>query len=213
MWIGITGPAQSGKDTVYGIFKDMYGDKCQRFSFADKLKDSVCALLDINRDMMEKLKINPEVELQLINTESPFEIEEFGDKHGTRVMQPLTMRRFLQRFGTEAHRSIFGENFWVEQLFKGAPKDDDDKIFIITDVRFDNEAEAVAKRGGYLIRLERPGTGGMEHASEVPIREDFLDFFVKNDGTTDDLKLKIIFILDRIDDIEEELAKNGANHL
>lgn len=212
MWIGITGPAQAGKDTVYSILKDIYGDKCQRFSFADKLKDSVCALLNINREQLEGLKVFDNAKFRLILDDDWGGPVDYCYPDDDIMFNPITMREVLQRYGTEAHRNIFGENFWVEQLFKGAPKDDDDKVFVITDVRFDNEAEAIAERGGYLIRLERPGTGGMKHASEVPIREDFLDFFVKNDGTIEELALKVMYILDRIKDIEEELAKDAARY-
>jgi energy-coupling factor transporter ATP-binding protein EcfA2 len=57
-------------------------------------------------------------------------------------------------------------------------------IEVIDDLRFDNEALAVRKRGGLIIQLERPGvsyTG--EHASEIGISGHLIDHIVPNADT------------------------------
>ena len=65
--------------------------------------------------------------------------------------------------------------------------------WIITDVRFPNEAKAVKDRGGILIRINRPGfenTG--DHLSEIAL-DDYKNFdtIIINDGTIEDLSKKI----------------------
>jgi hypothetical protein len=184
MWIGITGPAQSGKDTVYSILKEVFGDKCQRFSFADKLKYSVASLFDISREVVDYLKISQDLCVDI--------------KAYPRGIPPvhrlMTMREILQRYGTEAHRNIFGKDFWVEQLFKDV-EDDKNMLFVITDVRFDNEAKAIKDRKGFIIRLTRNGTGNMKHASEVPIAMDLVNVVINNDGSIEDLKNNILNVV------------------
>ncbi len=194
MWIGITGKAQSGKDTIFNILKEVYGDRCRKFAFADKLKESVCALLDIQRDQLEKLKLDTGVKLHLLDI--------FYDDYSTsgfvNVMRPINIRTFLQRYGTEAHRDVFGADFWVDQFFKGLP-DDLGKIFVITDVRFENEAIAIHQIGGWVIRVDRPNVVEMEHPSERTLDDSLINITLNNNGNIEDLKLKVLQMLDNID--------------
>ena len=78
----------------------------------------------------------------------------------------LTPRLLLQLLGTECGRNIIHPNIWVNSLISEyksinnrgqKPKDD---IFtfpnwIITDMRFPNELEAIKNRGGISIRVFR----------------------------------------------------------
>jgi hypothetical protein len=83
-----------------------------------------------------------------------------------------TVRKLLQIVGTEAGRKVIHPNLWVIALFADYKplneelrasignvldySDCDFPSWIITDVRFDNEVEAIKKRGGIVIRVERP---------------------------------------------------------
>ena len=86
----------------------------------------------------------------------------------------LTPRKLLQLLGTEAGRHIIHPNIWVNALFadyvcndcgqKECPTDEEDTgqmihrsfpNWIITDVRFPNEAQAIKDRGGIVIRVNR----------------------------------------------------------
>ena len=86
----------------------------------------------------------------------------------------LTPRKLLQLLGTECGRNIIHPQIWVNALFadyksvgekcgftscstrdikegfKDKPK------WLVTDVRFPNECEAIKKRGGIVIRVNRP---------------------------------------------------------
>jgi hypothetical protein len=82
-----------------------------------------------------------------------------------------TYRWMLQKVGTESMRDVIHENVWVNALFAdyktttyrvevpvrvaGYIDHEVSPNWIITDVRFPNEAEAVKERGGILIRLNR----------------------------------------------------------
>ncbi|WAB08766.1 deoxynucleoside monophosphate kinase [Streptomyces phage Andris] len=111
------------------------------------------------------------------------------------------VRALLQRAGTEAGRRVLGENVWVDALFREfaeAP------ALVLTDVRFPNEARAVAERGGVMIRVERPGVGpakdkwGRVHESEVALDGWAFDHTLVNDGSVRDLHLKLYGVADLV---------------
>lgn len=49
------------------------------------------------------------------------------------------------------------EDYWVEKLLKKIDKTLN-TLFVIDDVRYKNEAEAIQERGGFLVYLDRPIT-------------------------------------------------------
>lgn len=60
--------------------------------------------------------------------------------------------------------------------------------WIITDTRFENEAQAIKSHGGIVIRVNRPGIGPTNgHASEVGLEGYDFDYVITNDGTINDL--------------------------
>ena len=65
----------------------------------------------------------------------------------------------------------------------------------ITDVRFDNEAEAIHRRGGVVWRIVRPGAGlggaEGEHSSEQGIDPSLVDDEVVNDGDLSRLRAAV----------------------
>ena len=84
---------------------------------------------------------------------------------------PMTYREFLQKLGTEAVRDGLHTNTWVNALFADyknkwenlnpqrivASEIPGEELpnWIITDTRFPNEFEAIKKRGGICVRVER----------------------------------------------------------
>lgn len=111
------------------------------------------------------------------------------------------VRALLQRTGTDAGRKLLGSNVWVDALFRdevSAP------ALVITDVRFPNEAQQVADRGGVTIRIERPGVGpardrmGRVHESETALDDWVFDHTLANDGSVRDLHLKLYGVADLV---------------
>lgn len=95
-------------------------------------------------------------------------IAEMGWPEDCRVTtEILTPRRMLQIIGTEGGRHLVHPNIWVLSLFSdykektlswdhnGFPTYTGLPSWIITDVRFPNEAQKIRDLGGYLIRIER----------------------------------------------------------
>lgn len=165
MIIGLTGKKGSGKDTVGSYLVEQHG--FVRVSFAEPLKSSVAALFDLPVKQIEKWKNDPHAVVAL-----GLKVED-----GWILGDEMAFRAFLQRYGTEAHREQFGDDFWVEQG-KRAIRDAKSlgaAGIVVTDVRFDNEADAIRSMGGSIVRVFRPEAerGDDSHASEQLPQADF----------------------------------------
>ncbi len=132
----------------------------------------------------------------------------------------LTYRKLLQVIGTDALRNVVHENIWVNALMadyhlrqkppqiteKGAIFSFDSVYpnWIITDMRFPNEMEAVKAKGGITIRVNRDnGTREIDlnpHPSEIALDNHKFDYVIDNDGSLSDLvdKVKTILIKEKV---------------
>lgn len=177
--VGVTGRAQHGKNTVGHILDEHKGFR--PVAFADAL-----------RDAMEKL--NPIIDE---GTTYLGALHEFGYE-GAKQRYP-EIRRLLQVFGTEVVRDLFGANAWVDALDKTIFDDEDDlEQFVITDVRFPNEAEYVMRNNGIIIKVVRPNfDNGVEatHASEALVETLPYDYRVLNTGTIRDLTVAVLTVM------------------
>ena len=110
------------------------------------------------------------------------------------VTKDEEVRHRLQQFGTEEGRDVYGENVWIHCLeawiYSMYMKN---KIvrFVITDCRFDNEAQWVKDVGGTVIQIKSDrDLAGMDennkkHISEAGINDSLVDCIVYNNyGTT-----------------------------
>lgn len=187
MIIGLTGLKGSGKDTVAAYLIKRHG--FERRAFADKLKKSVAALFDIPYHEIDKMKNDPTIEIAVGRPDDDL-----------RTVYPmyrtLIFRELLQRFGTESHRDVFGEDFWVDHClplghyYIG-------KNIAVTDVRFQNEASRIRALDGFIVEVDRPGLDTEDqHRSEAGLPARYIDFTVLNNGTIHDLEENIEIMLD-----------------
>lgn len=172
MLLGLNGFRGAGKDTAGEYLCKIYG--FERLSFAQKLKESAAALFGIEPSLWDELK-NEGGGIFLI------------DEHGSSLAK-ASYREFLQRYGTEAHRDIFGYDFWVDHALKGI---NPNKNYLFTDARFENELEKIRNLGGKNLRIERNLEVKDTHASEVEPPQHLIDYIIYNDGTFDDLYVQL----------------------
>ena len=194
MLIGLNGLKGSGKDTVGSYLVDRYG--FEQLSFAAKLKESAAALFNVDPKMWETWKNDPTMRVMLYKAEEyePWEVESDGDPD--HYINTISVRKFLQRYGTEAHRSVFGSDFWVDQALEGI---DPNKNHIFTDARFENELQRIKSLGGYNVQILRPElTNQDSHASEIPPPLHMIDYVISNSGDFE-------FLYSRVDDFIEWL--------
>ena len=98
--------------------------------------------------------------------------------------EPMTVRDFLQKLGTDALRNGLHPNVWVNALMADYINDDQTgqlPNWIITDVRFPNEAQAIKDKGGIMIRVDRPGIKPINaHPSEIGLDTWKFDYRIAN---------------------------------
>lgn len=149
--IGLCGNAGVGKDT---FAEQLAFYRLDLHSFAYALKDACEALFGIP-------------------------LGDFTDqdwKNRTVPYWDKSPRELAQYFGTEICREHFGVDFWIKRLeytFINCYPAPEEVKAVITDVRFNNEAQWILNRGGILVHLTRPGCNGNvgipNHASEAGI--------------------------------------------
>lgn len=168
MIIGLTGYAQSGKDTVANILVRNYS--FTRIAFADPIRDFLYAVnpmaggepirIRVDSDGWDKAKRHPEV------------------------------RRLLQSVGLTA-RTQFGQDFWVYQAISKMEQAQVNRI-VVTDVRFTNEAKTLKELGAQLWRIKRVGVGAVNgHVSETELDTYPVDQTFANNGSIEDLELSV----------------------
>ena len=204
MIIGINGKMGSGKDTVAEIINKLLitnGETpFENKKFAGKLKTIASILTGIPVEKFEdqefkKSLLAPEwgtVKENSLNSITPF--------NDTKFNHLMSVRELLQKLGTEAMRDGLHTNVWVNALFA------DYKLtkpnWIITDMRFPNEMEAVKDRGGLTIRITRPDSAKESHISETALDDAKFNYEILNDGTLEDLVKKVRGIL-----VNEDIIK------
>ena len=87
-------------------------------------------------------------------------------------------RELMQTLGTSWGRETVIDDIWLRAMNQRLIKYiSTDKIIIIDDLRFDNEAKFIQSQGGYIISLTRDGINYTnEHKTENPINSDYLSF-------------------------------------
>lgn len=199
--IALSGYAKSGKNTVATIIQYLL-----THSPTDNL-ESIVKNYDVNgwwlegesgweqKGFADKLK-----QVAYILTGIP--AENFSDQdfkltdlppqwsnHG----MPMTVREFLQKLGTDALRDGLHPNTWVNALMSDYKPD---SKWIITDCRFINEANAVKKENGIIVRINRPGIVPVNsHSSETGMDGYEFDYVIDNYGNFNDLVLKVQALL------------------
>ena len=242
-------PKISNKDLLWMIENNVVAEhtKCEIKKFAGKLKQIASLLTGVPVEKFE----DQEFKKQEMPEEWWYKnVYDAGwDKKWTKetINYPThtsteshivktTYRQFLQNLGTEAMRDGLHTNVWVNALFADYKTNAEwfDEIrgnykeypnWIITDMRFPNEMEAVKERDGITIRVVRypktvevsrgpenvetipfdptnhkhmslwKGDSSRLHPSETALDGAEFDYEIINDGTIEDLIEKVREIL------------------
>jgi hypothetical protein len=163
MIIGLSGYAQSGKDTVADILTAKYGYK--RVAFADPIRKLL-------------YELNPHLSKH-------HSLQEFVDEYGWDIAKKTSeVRSLLQNLGVAA-RKVINEDVWVKAALQEVTVDGN---YVVTDVRFENEAAMIKLMGGEVWRVKRPGVEAVnDHISEHALDGYKADRILSNGGTLEEL--------------------------
>lgn len=172
MIIGITGKMGSGKDTVADYLTSKLHNH-RKCSFADPMKRMLSIGLNLSYEQLH------------------------GNLKGiVDDRYKCTARKMMQTLGTEWGRQLIHKDIWLI-----AAQQSQDMARVFADVRFDNEADWI-REVGYLIYIERPEIPTSDHQSEAGVVLKSKDFIINNNGSLNNLYLRIDSILKSIDVIE-----------
>lgn len=186
--VGLTGHAGSGKDEIARIIADLRPDwVVRRDALADLLKISAASALGLRCSNEKKIRAMDSLRLD-------GEIVMRRAEDHSRPQVRITGRGFLQNYGTEAHRDLFGKDFWIDRMLPDPSlaffgREDIFDLLVVTDVRFSNEVERVRACGGLVWLVDRPSVapkdGDPRHRSTII--PDY-DLVVDNSGDLDHLR-------------------------
>lgn len=171
--IGLTGVAGSGKDTVRTMLE---AQGYTGISFADPMRAMLAQLL-------EHAGLPEEWLTDRSRKEEP--IPWLG----------FSYRQMAQTLGTEWGRALHPD-FWVRIAAMSMGSFPEGFRFVISDVRFENEAKLVRDMGGVIWRIERPGIEAVRaHVSETALASIEADAVLDNSGTLQALQMAVDWAL------------------
>ena len=183
--IAITGQMNSGKTT---IAEYLQSKGYTPISFAGPLKDIVSHLFNLDRDMVEGS-----------TEESRKRREERLDISDT-LGKDVTTRTLLQDIGV-----MFRDNFHIDiWCILAGQKIKPGHNYVFTDLRFPSEAEFIKKFNAHILRVTRKPLDTLisaksQHSSETAMKDIIPDYYITNNGTKNDLYMKLDGLLGQFD--------------
>jgi hypothetical protein len=206
--IGFGNKARQGKDSAAQAIKDYYtdrmvwneeergmrlcGTKIGIFKFATALYQEVNEHLaiaksfDYSYEELFSMGVRECSGRDIVVTKIPDWVQPDPNPEISDLAPHGKHPKLLQWWGTD-YRRAQDPDYWVSKLFVNIPANLD--IALITDVRFSNEADAIKKRGGYNVNIQRLREDGQpfyasdrpaDHPSELALDNYNWDFKLTN---------------------------------
>ena len=191
--IGLHGKKRSGKDTFASFLVDHLKDKrVVRTAFANPLKQMLTDISGVDFFSEEDKETNQVFTINMVKfqeyTDLLLDVSVFYqvDKFARMgIFDDLyiysSKRKLIQFFGTDICRKYKGDLYWVNKL-----QIPDTDVLIVTDVRFQTEADKIKSLGGILVEIINPLIESTDtHSSENAVL--LSDWEVYNSGSLNDL--------------------------
>jgi len=175
MLIGLCGAAGAGKNSVANFLTDSDGCRLYQLAFADPL-------------------------YQCVSTITGLPVARLKDRDVKEAVLPhlgKSPRQMLQSLGTEWGRGMVHDEIWIRITMERAGEHlTVGRGVVITDVRFDNEAQAIVDAGGEVWRVIRNGWRCLDdntaaHQSEAGVSDHLIARIIDNSGSLDDLRAQL----------------------
>lgn len=171
--IGLTGPAGSGKSTATELLVNTIPNVTE-VQLAGPIKDMLTILLGEWFNGMEEVDWNN---------------REWKESPLFHIPGNPSPRRLAQTLGTEWGRDVIHPDLWVaagESNIKSSMARHFDVV--VSDVRFDNEAEMIKRLGGMIVKITREEAPEVEaHVSEAGVSDNLIDAYIINAGEPEEM--------------------------
>jgi hypothetical protein len=170
MVIGLTGKARSGKDTIAEHLRNYYF--FDHYWFSKPMKDAAKIIFGWDDRHL------------------------YGDlKEIVDLRYGISPRVALQTLGTEWGRECINKDLWINRAKTEIELHEN---IVISDCRFNNEAEMIIAAGGLVINVIRLNTKNVaSHVSESGISPRFISFDIENSGNLSELYDAVDFVFNR----------------
>jgi len=162
--IALTGPKGSGKDTVASLISRQY-DNVNTIAFADPIKKVINNLFELDPsdnkqyDAFKRTQVSYQLPGYLSHAIQGRElVREIG----------MLMRKYDEKQFTD----------YVVSEIRYKPDD----IWVVTDLRFDNEYMVLKSLGAKIINIKRPNYEYDGHITERGFNDSLVDYTIMNDG-------------------------------
>lgn len=195
--IGLYGSKGVGKDFVAKATKELIEEGkalAETMALADPIKEFAISILGIPYEQAYGSDDDKNTMTDFSWDKMPFPHKKTGR---------MTVREVIQTFGTELGRDIWGEQMWINAMhqrinlfWESTGESPVDVVYaIVTDLRFDNEVEAVRKWGGKIWAVKGPQrikNGNDSHVSERQHEMEFDAVIINDvDATKDQIRSQI----------------------
>ncbi|WP_414159867.1 deoxynucleotide monophosphate kinase [Pseudomonas sp. BNK-45] len=169
--IGLAGPARSGKSTAADHL--VRNHLLEHYAFADPLRSGLMEIFNLDPDDFEGER-----------------------KEQTLAWLGRSPRELMQSMGTEWARQMVHPDVWVriaEQNLNYLQNSLSSVVgFVVSDVRFENEAEFIRQRGGTIIHIRRHDAPPVNpHISEAGVQHRQGDLSIYNNRSLEAFRLQL----------------------
>lgn len=211
----LSGHGMSGKDSAYVCFKEILGDKCNRFAFADYLKEISREYFywngikdEMGRNLLIKVGQFLRGEFKYKNNEFFFDNKKFNKNeilyiNSDAKITPDTKNCFtyLDVFYGLFSRFSSDVDFWANKVLKDI-SNSSYEWNVITDNRFISEYNCIKKTLSHnelliTIRLQRESELKLNDRSETDMDNFEFNWTIRNNGSIEELKDMINFIIEK----------------
>lgn len=177
--IGLTGRAGCGKNTAAALLIDTAGVNALALAFADPMRNMLQALMGAAGYHNPQARLEERCLKEIV-------LEPFG----------CSPRRLMQTLGTEWGRQMIKPTLWVDLMRQRLERERHQwELILITDVRFDDEAQLIHTLGGEVWQIERAADVVAAHSSESGISPLLVSRTIDNTGTLDALRDQLHYAL------------------
>jgi hypothetical protein len=144
MIIGLRGLRGSGRSTVAAYLMKQH--EFERRAFADPLKKSIAATLNMPYHEIDRYKGDPDAWVSVMKR---------MESDGPEIQYAIPFEKFIGQYA-EKLKEVLGKDIWVDQVL---PADGfyAGKKIVIPDIHFDNEVKRIHELGGFVVKVMLPG--------------------------------------------------------